>query len=132
MELFQASASRFRAYIFSLGNGPELRVCLHACAHALGTLAVSLHRALQARTVESAVRDPAGAARLAAQRRAAKAIAVRAVVKGSVDVRRAMSPYRLRFKQFSGLESWAAVLIGDKSGAVSADDRAEALLRCVG
>ncbi|KAL1729474.1 hypothetical protein EV714DRAFT_212940 [Schizophyllum commune] len=129
MELFQASASRFRAYVFSLGNGPELRVCLHACAHALGTLAVSLHRALQARTVESAVRDPAGAARLAAQRRAAKAIAVRAVVKGSVDVRRAMSPYRLRFKQFSGLESWAAVLIGDKSGAVSADDRAEALLR---
>uniref|UniRef100_D8PMZ9 Zn(2)-C6 fungal-type domain-containing protein n=1 Tax=Schizophyllum commune (strain H4-8 / FGSC 9210) TaxID=578458 RepID=D8PMZ9_SCHCM len=128
MELFQASASRFRAYILSLGNHPELRVGLHACAHALGTLAVSLYRALQARTVDSAVRDPAGAARLAAQRRAAKAIAVRAVVKGSVDVRRAMSPYRLRFKQFSGLDSWAEVLIGDKSGAVSTDERAEALL----
>ncbi|TRM67437.1 hypothetical protein BD626DRAFT_478787 [Schizophyllum amplum] len=129
VELFQSSANRLRAYLVSLGSGPNLRICLHANAHALGTLAVALHRALDARAAESGLLDAAAAQRLAAQRRVAKALAVRAVVKGSMDIRAAMSPYRLRFKQFTGLDAWAKVLIGDRSGAAGADERAEALVR---
>ncbi|KAL1742832.1 hypothetical protein HDZ31DRAFT_42404 [Schizophyllum fasciatum] len=121
MDLFQASASRFRAYILSLGDGPDLRMCLHACALALGTTAVYLHRALEARALDRPD--------MVLQRRAARELAVRAVVKGSVDVRRAMSPYRLRFKQFSGLAAWVAVLVGDRSGVVGLDERVEALVR---
>ncbi|TRM55339.1 hypothetical protein BD626DRAFT_83663 [Schizophyllum amplum] len=139
-EHFHADLARYRRFTRRFGDGPGLRLCLHSISLPCCAVAVALYNTLSSRA--------AGAGGLIGQLRVrARALAVRAVVDTTTDVRDVVVTHWLGLNQAGGFEAWARVLVedvgqtdfecqaaaiddGSSSGyQVSAEERTEALVR---